>query len=87
MTTTSSLYADDIAETVATKEEQEKCMTTWNTALTKYQLKLNLMKTEVMFTNPTPSQVRITSDDNEIKQVDNFNFLGCNVKKNGNIEE
>ena len=29
-------YADDIAQTAATKEELEKCMTTWNTAFTKY---------------------------------------------------
>ena len=30
------------------------CMTTWNTVFTKYQLKLNLMKTEVMVINRTP---------------------------------
>ena len=33
-------------------------MTTWNTYFTKY--KLNIMKTEVMIINRTPSQVRIT---------------------------
>ena len=59
-------YADDIAQTAATKEELEKCMTTWNTAFTRYQLILNLMKTEVMVINRTPSQVRITLHDIEI---------------------
>ena len=62
-------------------------MTTWNTALTKYQLKHNLMKTEVMVINRTPSQVRITLHDIEIKQVENFKYLRCNVNQNGTIEE
>ena len=79
--------ADDIAQTATTMEELEKCMTTWNTAFTKYQLKLNLMKTEVMVINRTPSQVTITLHDMEIKQVDNFKYLGCNVNTNGTIEE
>ena len=80
-------YADDISQTAATKEELEKCMTTWNTAFTKYQLKLNLMKTEVMVIIRTPSHARITLHDIEIKQVDNFKYLGCNVNTNGTIEE
>ena len=62
-------------------------MTTWNTAFTMYQLKLNLMKTEAMVINRTPSQVRITLHDIEIKQVENFKYLGCNVNTNGTIEE
>ena len=75
-------YADDIAQTAATQEELEKCrpMTTWNTAFTKYQLKLDLMKTEVMVINRTISQARIPLHDVEIKQVDNFKYLGCTVK-------
>ena len=52
-----------------------------------YKLKLNLMKTEVMVINRTPSQVRITLHDIGIKQVDNFKYLGCNVNTNGTIEE
>ena len=62
-------------------------MTTWNTAITKYELKLNLMKTEVMVINRTPRQVRITMHDIEIKQVNIFKYLGCNVNINGYIEE
>ena len=62
-------------------------MTTWNTPFTKYQLKHNLMKTEVMVINRTPSQVTITLHDIEIKQVDIFKYLGCNVNTNGTIEE
>ena len=46
-------------------------MTIWNTEFTKYQLKLNLMKTEVMVINRTPSQVGIALHDIEIKQVEN----------------
>ena len=69
------------------KEELEKCMTTWNTAFTKYQLKLNLTKTEVMVINRTPSQVTITLHDIEIKHVKHFKYLGCNVNTNGTIEE
>ena len=80
-------HADDIAQTATTKEELEKCMTTWNTASTKYQLKLNLMKTEVMVINRTPSQVTITLHDIEIKQVEHFKYIGCNVNTNLTIEE
>ena len=79
--------ADDIAQTAATKEQLEKCMTNWNTAFTKYQLKLNLMKTAEMAINRTPPHVRITFHDIEIKQVDNFQYLGCNVNTNWTIEE
>ena len=61
----------DIVQTAATKEELEKCMTTWNTAFTKIQLKINIVKTEVVVINQTPSQVRITLHDIDIKQVDN----------------
>ena len=64
-------YAYDIVQTAATKEELEKCMTTWNTAFTKIQLKINIVKTEVVVINQTPSQVRITLHDIDIKQVDN----------------
>ena len=80
-------YVDAVAQTAATKEELDKCVTTWNTAFTKYQIKLNLMKTKVIVINRTASQVRLTLDDIEIKQVDNFKYLGCNVNKNGNIEK
>ena len=45
------------------------------------------MKTEVMVINRTPSQVTITLHDIEIKQVDNFKYLGCNVNTNGTIED
>ena len=62
-------------------------MTTWNINFTKYQLKLNLMKPEVIVINRTPSQVRITSHDIEIKQVEHFNYLGCNFNTNWTIEE
>ena len=41
------------------------------------------MKTEVMVINRTPSQVRITLHDIEIKQVENFKYIGCNVNTNG----
>ena len=80
-------YVDAVAQTAATKEELDKCVTTWNTAFTNYQLKPNLMKTEVMVINRIASQVRITLYDIEIKQVDNFKYLGCNVNKNVNIEK
>ena len=62
-------------------------MTTWNTAFTKFQLKLNIMKTEVMVINRMPSQVTITLPYIEIKQVDIFKYLGCNVNTNGTIGE
>ena len=65
-------HADDIAQTATTKEELEKCMTTWNIAFTKYKLKLNVMKPEVIVINRTPSQVTITLHDIQIKQVEHF---------------
>ena len=52
-------YADDIAQTAATKEEP-----------TKYHTQLNIMKAEVMVINRSPSRVRITLHDIEMKQVD-----------------
>ena len=79
--------ADGIAQTAATTEEREKCTTTWNIDFTKYQLKLNLLKPEVIVINRTPSQVRITLHDIEMKQVENFSYLGCNFNTNGTIDE
>ena len=40
-----------------------------------------------MVINRTPSQVSITFDDIEIKQLEHFKYLVYNVKINGNIEE
>ena len=80
-------YADNIAQIVATKEKHENCMTTWNTVFTMHQLTLNLMNTEAMVINRTPSQVRITLHDIAIKQVKHFKHFGCNVNTNGTIEE
>ena len=77
---------DEIAHTAATKKEHGKCMTTWNTAFTKYQLKLNLVKTEMMVINRTPSQISITLHDIEIKQLENFKYFGCNAITNETIE-
>ena len=54
-------------------------------SFTKY--KLNILKTEVMVINRTPSQVRITLHEIEIKQVENVKHLGCNVNTNGTIKE
>ena len=45
------------------------------------------MKTQVMVINRTPSQVRITLHDIEIKVVEIFQNLGGNVDTNGTIEE
>ena len=50
-------YTDDVAQSAVKKEESEKCMNTCS--FTKCQLKLNLVKTEVIVFNRTPSQVRI----------------------------
>ena len=63
-------YTDDVAQSAVKKEESEKCMNTYS--FTKYQLKLNLVKTEVIVINRTPSQVRIT--------LANAKYLGCNCK-------
>ena len=40
-----------------------------------------------MVINRTPSQVSITFDDIEIKQLEHFKYLVYNVNINGNIEE
>ena len=46
-------YADDIAQTATSIEKLQERMTRWNESFNKYNLKLNLKKTEVLVVSRT----------------------------------
>ena len=46
-------YADDIAQTATSIEKLQERMTIWNESVTRYNLKLNLKKTEVLVVSRT----------------------------------
>ncbi|XP_037782013.1 uncharacterized protein LOC119578514 [Penaeus monodon] len=80
------LHADDIVLVVETKQELQRKMERWRTALESRGLKISRKKTEY-FTMDTEGdqQSMIQIDGLNLKRVDHFKYLGAMVKEDGSI--
>ena len=52
-------------------------MTRWNESFNRYNLKLNLKKTEVLVVSRTEKEAVVTLDEYQLNQVTKFKYLGC----------
>ncbi len=59
-------------------------MTRWNESFNRYNLKLNLKKTEVLAVRGTEKEAVVTLDEYQLNQATKFIYLGCNK---GQIDE
>ena len=80
-------YADDIAQTATSIEKLQERMTRWNESFNRYNLKLNLKKTEVLVVSRTEKEAVVTLDENQLNQVTKFKYLGCIIGSKGHIDE
>ena len=67
-------YADEIAQTATSIEKLQERMTRWNESFNRYNLKLNLMKTEVLVVSRTEKEVVVTLDEYQLNQVTKFKY-------------
>ena len=56
-------YADEIAQTATTIEKLQERMTRWNESFNKYNLNINLKKTEVLVVSRTEKEAVVTLDE------------------------
>jgi len=69
-------YADDVGLVACSAAELQESMDVWCTALTDNGLKLNTSKSEVMTVSRVPEELHIDANGQELKQVDQFKYLG-----------
>lgn len=83
-------YADDNAIVAHTEEDLQHAMNAFNSAYTALGLKLNVKKTQVLYQPqincPTEEQPNITVDNETLKNVETFTYLGSSLSSKANID-
>ena len=79
-------YADDIAQLDSTEEDLQLHLKQWNESFTKYGLKLNLDKTEIVVLSRIERNTNIKVGDKTIKQATSFKYLGSMISQSGLID-
>ena len=80
------IYVDDIAQTAASEGELADIMNVWQAAFSKYHLKSNPWKTEVMMMGRSHQTLNIKIGDHTLKQVQFFKYLGSIVNEQSTQE-
>jgi len=79
------LFADDIVICCNSREEAEWKTECWGRALEDRGLKVSRLKTEYLsFNDESAGDVRL--EENTMKMVDNFKYLGSTVAGNGDLD-
>jgi hypothetical protein len=80
------VYADDAAVITDSEESLRRVLERWYTGLTNNGMKMNTKKTEIMHVGRNVVHLDIVVGDRQLKQVNNFTYLGVNIN-NENIQE
>ena len=80
------MYADDLVIVAEHREELQGALEEWNEMFKKHGLKMNLDKTEVMWVGKQREELNIRLEEKDIKQVNNFVYLGGNISENGRVD-
>ena len=78
------LYADDLAIIDVTSTDTQNRLESWQKVLTDNGLKINVAKTEHLSTREKPLPIELNGE--ELKNVDNFKYLGSVIDKDGTID-
>ena len=78
------LYADDLAITDITSTDTQNRLESWQKVLTDNGLMINVAKTEHLSTRGNPLPMKLNGE--ELKDVDNFKYLGSVIDKDGAID-
>ena len=66
------------------REELQGALEDWNDMFKKHGLNVN--KTEVMWVGKQREELNIRLEEKDIKQVNNFVYLGGNLSENGRVD-
>ena len=83
------LFADDSTLVAHSAEEMQKIVDAFSEASTKFGLKINIEKTEVLY-QPNSTKTReedIMVDGNKLNSVLEFTYLGSTISSNGCIDD
>ena len=80
------MYADDRVIVAEHREELQGALEEWNDMFKKHGLKMNLDKTEVMWVGKQREELNIRLEEKDIKQVNNFVYLGGNISENERVD-
>ena len=80
------MYADDLVNVAEHREESQGALEEWNDMFKKHGLKMNIDKTEVMWVGKQREELNIRLEGKDVKQVNNFMYLGGHISENGRVE-
>ena len=80
------MYADDLVVVAEHRGELQGALEEWNDVFKKHGLKRNIDETEVMWVGKQREELNIRLEEKEIKQVNNFVYLGGNISENGRVD-
>lgn len=79
-------YADDIAQLDSSEQDLQEHLNKWHECFTKYGLKLNIQKTEVVVLARSRINTNTSLNNQTIKQVSTFKYLGSTISEDGLID-
>ena len=80
------MHADDLAIIAEGKQELQEVLEEWKGVFKKDGLRMSLEKTEVMWVGRQREELNIRLSGKEIKQVNDFVYLGGMVMEDGHSE-
>ena len=81
-------YADDVALVAESEELLQACVNEWCRQLEKYEMKMNVTKSEVMVLSRGEGSCNITATGGQkLKEVNSFKYLGVNFNDSGIMEK
>lgn len=74
-------FADDVAVVTKTEDQLQEAINIWNEVLTRKGMRISRSKTEVMMVGRRRRTCNINLDGQQLKQVENFKYLGVVVNE------
>ena len=79
-------FADDIVIITETAKDLEKQIKIWNETLKENGMKINKDKTKVMTIGESRQKLKIKVDEEELEQVNQYQYLGVMIEQTGKQE-
>ena len=74
-------YADDGVTITKTREQLQEAVNIWNEVLIRKGMKINKIKTEVMMVGRIRQECNIYIEEQQLKQIEDFKYLGVIVNE------
>ncbi|MCJ8736297.1 hypothetical protein PDJAM_G00257340 [Pangasius djambal] len=81
------MFADDIVICSESREQVEENLERWRFALERRGMKVSHSKTEYMCVNEREGSGTVRLQDEEVKKVQEFKYLGSTIQSNGECEK